>query len=96
MRGFEKLQAAKLLEWNVAAGKLYFELGAVVRRAKQHGLRLSAVCLPLAPSKPLRKRDGLGRLHPLFVVKNGFCFDWRLCSQVFREPLFGETDDHGY
>jgi hypothetical protein len=38
--GFEKLEATKLLERNVAAGKLNFKLGAVVRGPKQNGLGL--------------------------------------------------------
>ena len=62
MRAFDKFKAAVFPKWDVAAGKLCFELRAVARRPKQHNLLLKRhACLPGAQNL-LRNIAGLSGL----------------------------------
>ena len=91
--GFKEFQPAKFDEWDVAAGQFDLERTAVVRGAKQYGLRFEREPRLAALQNPL---DHVARLVGFVAHADDFgpLGGFALRPQVFGEAFFGKTD-HG-
>src|SRR6185437_7789434 len=91
VRGFEKAQAPKLDEWNIAPRQLDFERPRVMRSAKQYGLRFERdAAFPVMQNSlddEAHLRGFIGYARQKRPLGRG-----AIRTQVLGEPLGGKFD----
>ena len=90
---FKKFQPAEFYEWNVPPGQLDFERSGMMRRAKQHGLRLERGALFARLQNFLDRHSAPDRLRRERWSACGFLRRFSVRPQVLGEPLLRQPDD---